>query len=325
MHAGGTGDDERLSPEASFAVLGDETRLGILQALGSAAEPLSFSALFDRVDYETTANFSYHLDQLVGHFVEGTDDGYVLKRAGSRVIEAVLSGAVTESPVVERTRLEEPCFRCGGPMELDYREEDVGLYCADCGGTRGGRSDTADWADDAEADILGHLRLPPAGVRDRSPREILRAAEVWTVMETQALARDVCPRCSATVDHTVTVCEDHHLEDGRCPACDQWFATIIRFTCRNCLFDLDAIFTARLLTEPALMAFMMAHGIDPMAPAGFHVSNLVREAVRSTDPFEAAFTFRAGDETLTLTVDDDLGVVDSTVEPASAAPARADD
>ena len=35
------------------------------------------------------------------------------------------------------------------------------------------------------------------------------------------------------------------------------------------------------------------------------------EEVRSVDPFEARFTFTAGDEALTLTVDDDLSVVDA--------------
>lgn len=57
-------DSTTLSAEEAFARLGDETRLDVLQTLGTADEPLSFSELRDRVGYETAGNFSYHLDQL---------------------------------------------------------------------------------------------------------------------------------------------------------------------------------------------------------------------------------------------------------------------
>lgn len=318
-------DSDALSPNEAFSVLGDETRVQILHALGRADWPLAFSDLFDRVDYDSTANFSYHLEQLLGHFVERSEAGYELRRAGEQVVEAVLSGAVTETPVLERTPLDEPCFRCGETMEVSYREEAVGLYCTVCGGTRGGSSETAAWSADPEADILGHVYLPPAGVRDRSPRELLRAAEVWTVSEALARSRGVCPRCSAPVDQDVRVCDDHERGDGRCPTCDQHFAVSLVERCRNCIFAMTSIFTIRLLASPELMAFMIDHGIDPMAPEAFHVTNLKREQVVSTEPFEARFTFTADDEAITLTVDDELAVVDVTREPTAStaeAPAR---
>jgi hypothetical protein len=94
----GDGDSERLSPDDAFATLGNETRLGILQTLGRAGEDLSFSVLRDRVGVEDSGQFNYHLEQLVGHFVRKTEDGYQLRRAGRRVVEAVLSGAVTDAP-----------------------------------------------------------------------------------------------------------------------------------------------------------------------------------------------------------------------------------
>lgn len=311
-------DSDALSPNEAFAVLGDETRVQILRELGRADAPLAFSDLFDRVDYDSTANFSYHLEQLLGHFVERSDEGYALRRAGERIVEAVLSGAVTASPVLERTPLDESCFRCGGTMEVSYREEAVGLYCTNCGGTRGGSSDTAAWASDPEADIIGHVYLPPAGVRDRSPAELLQAAEVWTVAEAQARSRGVCPRCSATVDDEVRVCVDHERRDGRCPTCDQHFAVSLVERCRNCIFGMTSIFTVRLLASPELMAFMIDHGVDPMAPEAFHVTNLEREEVISTEPFAARFTFTAEGDAITLTVDDELAVVDVTQEPAAS-------
>ena len=41
-----TGSEGALSPDAAFAVLGDETLLQILRTLGEADEPLAFSELF---------------------------------------------------------------------------------------------------------------------------------------------------------------------------------------------------------------------------------------------------------------------------------------
>ena len=99
---------EPLAPDESFALLGNETRVRILVALADADDALHFSTLHDRVDLRDSEQFNYHLDRLVGHFVDRTDDGYELRQAGSRVVEAILSGAVTEDPVLERTRSRSP-------------------------------------------------------------------------------------------------------------------------------------------------------------------------------------------------------------------------
>lgn len=96
----GSGEPTTLSPDEAFAVLGDDTRLQILQMLGAADEPLAFSELFDRIEYHDSSNFGYHLDKLVDHFVRKTDEGYALRQAGRRVVEAILSGAVTDDPVL---------------------------------------------------------------------------------------------------------------------------------------------------------------------------------------------------------------------------------
>jgi DNA-binding transcriptional ArsR family regulator len=305
---GRTGASPTLSPDEAFEVLGNETRLGILRTLGEAGGPLTFSELFDRTEYETSGNFSYHLEKLEGHFVSKTDDGYRLRRAGFRVVVAVLSGAMTDDPVMERTPVETPCFLCGGEMEVNYREENLGMYCTECGGTRGGSSATAHSSDDPAADIVGRLYLPPAGVRDRSPAGILEAAEIWSTAHGQSLSRGVCPLCSAVVDQSIRVCEDHDGTAGRCDACDQRFGVTIRRDCTNCLVDMVSPFAQHLLSSTELIAFMCGHGIDPVVPNAFHFASLDEEIV-SSDPFEARFTFSADGEALSLTVDDELSVV----------------
>ncbi|MEF8801746.1 MAG: helix-turn-helix domain-containing protein, partial [Halolamina sp.] len=102
-----------LAPDDAFAVLGNETRMEILQTLGEADEPLPFSELRGRVGMRDSGQFNYHLGKLDGHFIKDTDGGYALGQKGSRVIEAVLSGAVTDTPVLDRTPVDMSCYCCG--------------------------------------------------------------------------------------------------------------------------------------------------------------------------------------------------------------------
>lgn len=310
--ANGSGEDGpwAISPEEAFSVLGDETRLQILQALAEAERPLGFSELFDRVEYDDTANFSYHIEQLVGHFVRKTAEGYTLRHAGGRVVQAIMTGTVTENPVVERTPVETPCFLCDGQMEISYREERLAIYCEDCGGTRDESSSTVDEGFGATDDIVGGLSVPPTGVQDRTPTDLLRAAEIRVSAWSLALTRDVCPVCSAPIDRSVRVCPDHEASGGHCETCGQRFAITSQFECRNCLVGAETVFAGYLLGDLDLMAFMIDHGIDPIHPEGFHLT--ASEEVLSVDPFEARFMFTADDESITLTVDNDLSVVDAT-------------
>jgi len=66
-----------LSPEETLSLIGNEVRAEILWALsdarGGVGSPpvLSFSELRSRVDADVdSSQFNYHLQQLVGHFVE---------------------------------------------------------------------------------------------------------------------------------------------------------------------------------------------------------------------------------------------------------------
>lgn len=63
-----------------------------------------------------------------------------------------------------------------------------------------------------------------------------------------------------------------------------------------------------------LLAFLTAHGLNPVAPTQlsqvWHVLEDYDEVVHSTEPFEAQFTFTIDGEALTLTVNDALSVVD---------------
>lgn len=310
-----TTDTSTLSPDDAFGVLGDETRLDILRALGDADDPLSFSALYDRVETRDSGGFNYHLERLTGHFVHKSESGYTLRRAGRRVIEAVLSGALTDDPTLARTRIDQSCWRCGAPIEIGWRAGSMEMFCTECPG-RFRKHHGTERSDSLTLEgYLGRLPLPPAGLQDRTPEEALRAAWTWGNLEMLSMASRICPRCSATLDHDVTVCEDHDPTEGLCSSCKGRYAAGITFVCTNCVFEAGGGFAVALLDDTDLLSFITSHGFNPISPESLRPLNEVHgdydEEILSVDPFEARFTFSIGDDTLTLTVEGTT-VIDSS-------------
>jgi DNA-binding HxlR family transcriptional regulator len=310
-----------LSPDEAFAVLGDETRLTILRTLGNAAGPLAFSELYDRSECDTSANFSYHLDKLADHFVRRTESGYELRQTGQRVVEAVLSGAVTDAPELEPTRIDMVCPFCGSQTAVGYHQERVNIYCTNCSGLFGDVASIPELPGPAEYGYLGFMPLPPAGVQGRTAAEILAAGWAWGHLDYIARGGGICPRCSAAVEQSMTVCEDHEYSEGACDSCGRQYAAYIRAECVNCINSMQGIVPGVLLGTTELQAFLAGHGVNIVAPdaigRAIRVVGNYDEEVVSTDPFEVRFTFTAGEEALTVTIDEELEVVDATVSLVS--------
>lgn len=299
------------SPDEAFAVLGNETRITMLQELGEADGPLSFTELRNRVGLRQGTQFNYHLEKLVGHFVTKTNEGYALREPGQRVLQAVLSGAVTDDPVIDPSPLERwSCPYCGGTVEVAYREERLQRYCRECSGLTDRQALTRHSSRD-DYGYLGSLYLPPAGVKGRSPSEAMDAAFTWGYAEWLVAAHGVCPRCSATVDRSVSVCEDHDPDEGVCATCDWRQAVTFRTDCTNCTFELESVASMHLAASPPLLTFLVKRGLDPLGDPwdwGWEYD----EEILSTDPLEARFIFNFDGDAIELTVDDDLTVVDAT-------------
>jgi len=315
----GDGDSPGVSPDDAFAVLGDETRLAILRTLGNADTPLAFSELYDRIGYDTTSNFNYHLGRLEGHFVRRTEAGYDLRQAGRRIVEAVLSGAVTDAPELEPTRIDVDCPLCGARTAVDYEQERVDIYCTSCSGIFGTVDTIPHLSAPGEYGSLGHMSLPPAGLRGRTAAELLGAAWAWSYLEFIARGSGLCPRCSAPVEQSVTVCEDHEETDDACDSCGRTYAVHFHTSCTNCIDDWHGIVPGLLLGTTDLQAFLAANGINLIAPdtldRAMRTLGNYEEEVVSTDPFEARFTFTIDGDALALTIDEDLSVVDVTRSP----------
>jgi len=302
-----------LSPDEAFSVLGNETRLAALRALGESDEPCSFSELHDAVDVDDSGQFNYHLDKLVGHFVRKTDDGYELRQPGRRVVEAVLSGAVTETPTFDRTPVDQRCEYCESPVEARWCEGSVELFCTSCDGKF-----EYNRSAQAEPGYLGRLTLPPAGLRGRDADEIVRTAWTWTQLEVMAFASGICPRCSATVEHDLSVCERHDASDGLCESCHRHHAVTTRVHCTNCIYRSGGAALLGTLTNVDVFDFLTDHGLNPVRPEDIHRVNQAHEdyeeAILSTDPLRVRFTINVDGDRLAVTVDEDLQVVETTRE-----------
>lgn len=296
---------ESFPPDEAFRLLGNETRIEIMRVLGKARGPMSFTELRTTVGIRQGGQFNYHLDKLVGHFVEKTDEGYALRTAGRRVVEAVLSGAVTEAPVLEPAIIPYECLLCGAPIKLSYRAGRVELYCTECPGQYAPSVKDRESRFREEAGVLGGYPLPPAAIADRSRMEVLAAASLWQHTALLADANGMCPACGARVDRTVTVCESHDRSDGLCPSCAKRHAIQVSGECRNCPHAYAGMAVNYLATTLPLRRFIADQGIDPIVE-GYRWGWDYEEEVLATDPLRARLTFACEGARITVTVDENL-------------------
>jgi hypothetical protein len=298
-----------LSPDEAFSILGNETRVGILRVLGDAEGPLSFSALRDAVGIRQGAQFNYHLDKLVGHFVEKVEDGYALRQPGKRVVQAVLSGAVTGDPELHPTEVDFSCLYCGAPVEVRYRDGELHLSCTACHGNYEEQA-VRERPTPEESGNLSNISLPPAGIEGRTAQEILDVAAASMHLDALAASSGICPRCSAPVDRSVLACEEHDTSQGLCSKCGDRYAVRIHVTCRNCTYERAFSAVMGLLDRPELTAFVAEHGFNTTSD-GLKWGWEYEETLRSVDPFEGEFTFTIDGDSLTVRVDEDFDVLHS--------------
>ncbi|MFC6796021.1 winged helix-turn-helix domain-containing protein [Halobaculum halobium] len=151
-----------LDPAEAFALLGNETRIDILQSLHEATierdddRPVAFSELYDRTGLDDSAHFNYHLKQLLDHFVRkvecgdpddgqagsddstGSDDcveGYEFRTPGWKVVRSVFAGTFTGRSEVGPFDAPGACYECGGDLVATYANELLTIACSECGRT----------------------------------------------------------------------------------------------------------------------------------------------------------------------------------------------
>lgn len=285
--------DDSLPPAEAFALLGNETRITILQELWLAPDhPVAFSDLRKRVGMKDSAQFNYHLSKLTDHFVRQVEGGYEFQYAGEKVVRAILAGTFTE-----RVELEFPvtgdCFDCGGSLEAAYADERLTVRCTDC------------------KSVYGRYAFPPGGLRDRSTTEI-EAAFDQRVRHLHCLAADgVCPECGGRVD-TAVVPDDEDLLglDVR-----------VDHTCLQCQHTISSPVGLSLLDNSSVVAFHADHGVELDTRKHWTLPWCVTDASTTydADPTRVTVTIALGGEAMDVMLDGELRVVDTERRCADAA------
>lgn len=310
--------EERTAGERAseaFGVLGNETRLNILVALWEEVEPfededsVSFSALRERVGTRDSGQFNYHLEKLVGHFVESREDGYALTGPGLTFVRSMIAGAGIESPTLESTDVDATCTLCGAQVQITYEDGLVRVLCSECDGI---------WAEpgDRPTGQLAKFSLDPAGLANRSPDEIYAAAWVYSFHQMYSMIEGVCPVCSGTVERSLDVCTDH-AEEGVCPDCDRTAEVGAMAHCSVCK---DAArMTPGVVSKfhPAVVGFFYDHGLSLQFRFNDldHIERrleLGESAVdlTSSDPPRVRVTHEVDGDAISVDLDADLSVID---------------
>ena len=288
-----SGRDESTNP---FALLADETRLGIIEAIGDRSGGgeyacLSYSTIQAALGDVDSGNLNYHLQRLDGQFVEQTDDGYQLLIPGIRVYQAVSSGQFADDrPTVPPTEIAAVCNECGGHLLASYEEGRFVVRCPEC-------------------DIRSQRYPLPTNAFDPDDVESLVAAGVTRgVADLRSMFAGVCPYCSSSVDHAVSM--DDTTESGF--GSDPVFAHL---TCSTCGWFSHPRLGMVTYLHHTTAVFYERRG-RPGPTTRLTVDGEWTTTVQSTDPWRVVVEVTLDGDTLRHVVDGDLGVVEWDVDGA---------
>lgn len=307
------GSPTEFQPEDAFSVLGNQTRLAILFALWEAydsdavSNSLSFSELYQSVDYDNPGNFSYHVNKLLDHYIAKTDDGYRLRYAGHKLVRSVIAG--TGDATLDRVTIGLECPFCQAPKEITYADERLIVLCSECDGAFGGRAD-------APAGALSIYEFEQAGLMNRSPVEIFTAATISAKSNIRMAVAGVCNECTGKMEKSLDICEDHEPA-GLCGHCGTRFAVLAAFHCPVCKNFHKTPPWRIVKYHSSVVAFYYERGVE--LPYEIHdftgieryedlIGPPAQELV-ARDPVRLRVTFDCDGDTLELMLDEDLAVV----------------
>lgn len=279
--------DDSIEPSEAFSLIGNETRLSILEALWKAEEqPVRFSTLHEEVGLRDSAQFNYHLGKLTDQYIRKTEEGYELRTAGEKVVRAIVAGSFTQHPQIEPFEVGDECTACGDPLVASYEDEMLSIDCPTCG--RG----------------HGEYSFPPGGLQNRTREEILDAFD-QRVRHLHCLAKDgVCPECGGKVETTIT-------REGECCLGASLRA---EYVCEQCNHNLCSAIGLGLLDQSPVVAFYRDHGIDLGNTRYWELEWCVSDdftTIRSTNPWRLDVSITLDDEKFRATLDGDLNLIET--------------
>lgn len=275
-------DVERRPPEATFSLLGNETRVAILHALVGAEEPVSFSTLRERVGVSDSGKFNYHLGKLADSFVRRTAEGYELTLAGGQIVGALLAGTYTASASFDPIEIESPCPMCEeAPLVATYEDEQFHIVCRAC----------EDWHN--------RFGVPPGLLDQFSREELPRMADQWMRSVFGRAIAGFCDTCAGRMDGELFV-DETKREPARA-----------RFRCERCGERIEASPGLAAMSHPAVLGFYYDHGenLHELASWEFLRAHDDQDvSVVSEDPLTVEVRITIDAEELAVTVGPDAQV-----------------
>jgi DNA-binding transcriptional ArsR family regulator len=266
---------------AALDVLGDETRVAILDALVEYrrerpdGDGLSFTALRERVGVRDSGRFNYHLGKLVDRFVEKGEAGYRLSYAGRKVAGAVLAGTYSASGSKGPTDVAD--CPCGEPATATYEDGVVEVTCA--------------------ADHTCYRTgFPPGAAADRSMERLLSLSFRLIYRDLELAVEGVCPECLGEMIRSVEPAEAGEAGHAR-------FAFEAR--CGRCGMRTTSTAGACVFTSPVFVTFCADHDADPRERAPWSFGALDESpTVVEEDPLRLRLALTLDDESFVATLDD---------------------
>jgi hypothetical protein len=291
---------QRADPEEVFGALSNDTRVAVIRALRETdGHEATFSDLRETVGVDDPGQFNYHLGKLRGHFVTRTDEGYELTQAGKQIAGAIASGAYTVRGRTDPIVLEDPCQVCGGEQTLRYDDEVVRVECGSCVSTSA-------------------FAVPPAAFAGYDREAIPRVASRYLRTTIRQQYNSFCWYCEGRVEPSVGTISD--VDPVEFPSEEVLEESVddlhdvpwVRYDCQRCGATATMGLNTVLLNHPAVVAFYHGHGVDVRERLVWEFPSVddVQMEVRDEEPRRASVTYEAGRETLTVVVDETLGVVD---------------
>lgn len=286
-----TGSGETpADPREAFSLLGHEIRLNILLALldgweAAHTEPRGYSELMRAVGMEDSGKFNYHLNRLRGAYVRKTEEGYAPTASATALYRAVLAHRPTSE--ADRTELTPgvDCPDCGEPLVAVHEGEFFTLRCSAC-----------------EHVVEGFTYpLPKNALDGRTDEEVLRIVHRRAGAQIGLARTGQCPDCVGGT--TVTVQAD--------PGADEQPVAI---ACDTCSWHVRTGYLLPLLADPRVTRELSAVGVPVTAVYPWELPAPTATLV-ATDPYRLELRIEADGGTVTLTVDDRLGLVDCTSDP----------
>lgn len=285
----GTEYTRRMLPAEAFSLLGNDTRIEILQAMLDAnadSTPVSFTELFEHVDVEDSANFNYHLQKLTGHFIKRTDDGYEFRHPGRKVVSSIFAGTLTDRAQLESFPVDGSCHRCGESLHGWYVDEVLTIACVDC------------------TTVLVRYPFPPGGIDERTPQELLQAFHHYVRHHYCMAADGVCPECTGPV-------KTDPVYD---PEANDNFDVLVTHVCQRCGYDLQSGVGVNLLDNADVLSFHSERGIDPSTEPFWHFEWCVSDehtTILSESPLRLRVNTHCEGDVLQVVLDDSLSVIET--------------